>query len=150
MQQVDIREGAQDLEGGEVEAAANLDTEATRDPTKPTVLYVDDNRDLRHYVKGLLSESYNVFLAANGQLGLDAARRHQPDLILSDLMMPVMNGTAFCEQVRADPLLSSLPFVLLTAKSSLDAKIAGLEEGADDYLSKPFSEQETHRTHFAT
>jgi CheY-like chemotaxis protein len=139
---VDIREGAQDAGATDVEAQTNAVMEATLDPSRPTILYVDDNRDLRHYVKGLLSESYNVFLAVNGQFGLAAARKYHPDLILSDLMMPVMNGTAFCEQVRLDPVLSSLPFVLLTAKSSLDSKIAGLEEGADDYLSKPFSERE--------
>ena len=139
---VDLREGAGDAGAADAEARGNADTEATLDPSRPTVLYVDDNRDLRHYVKGLLSATYNVFLAIDGEAGLAAARRYHPDLILSDLMMPVMNGTAFCEQVRLDPALSSLPFVLLTAKSSLDAKIAGLEDGADDYLSKPFSERE--------
>jgi signal transduction histidine kinase/serine phosphatase RsbU (regulator of sigma subunit) len=139
---LDVREGAEDAAAGDGEAAANRDTEATLDPDKPTVLYVDDNRDLRHYVKGFLAEKYNVYLAVDGQAGLDAARRYRPELILSDLMMPVLNGTAFCARVRADPTLAGTPFVLLTAKSSLDAKIAGLEEGADDYLSKPFSEPE--------
>ncbi len=139
---VDVREGAEDATATDGEASTNLDTEATRDPGKPTVLYVDDNRDLRHYVKGFLADRYNVFLAVDGLAGLEAARRYKPDLILSDLMMPVLNGTVFCERVRADPALAATPFVLLTAKSSLDAKIAGLEEGADDYISKPFSELE--------
>jgi len=112
------------------------------DASKPCVLYADDHAELRRYVRNLLKEHYRVILAVDGKDGLDKAREHKPVLILSDLMMPEMNGTEFCQKVREDVDLKSTPFVLLTAKAELDDKILGLEVGADDYLAKPFSEAE--------
>ncbi len=112
------------------------------DRTKRNILYCDDNLELRKYVGRILSDKYNVFLAANGEHGLRWARKLNPDLILSDLMMPRMNGIEFCSAVRSDKSLQRTPFVLLTARGSLESKIEGLELGADDYIAKPFSEFE--------
>lgn len=112
------------------------------DPAKELVLYVDDNAELRRYVRDLLSARYNVVVASNGREGLVRALERPPHLILSDFMMPEMDGLELCRAVRAEPALQGVPFVLLTAKEGVDSKIAGLEEGADDYMGKPFSEQE--------
>jgi signal transduction histidine kinase/DNA-binding response OmpR family regulator len=136
---VSLREGSGHGDG---EDLANATATAARDSGKATVLYVDDNGDLREYVRDLLAEHYNVFLAVNGKDGLDKALLYKPDLILSDLMMPVMTGAELCKHVRQTPELKGLPFVLLTAKSTLESKVGGLEEGADDYLTKPFAEAE--------
>src|SRR5205823_6331960 len=87
-------------------------------------------------MSGILKTNYNVYLGINGKDGLEKIKKYQPDLILSDLMMPIMTGTELCAQVRQDVDLKGIPFVLLTAKSTSESKIEGLEEGADDYLSK--------------
>jgi signal transduction histidine kinase/serine phosphatase RsbU (regulator of sigma subunit) len=134
-----LRDPASDLEG---EEDTNAATAANVDTNKPSILYADDNRDLRRYVRDLLAPTYNVYLAINGEDGLRIAKKHRPDLILSDVMMPVMSGVEFCRRARQDPDLRGLPFVLLTAKSSLESKVEGLEEGADDYLTKPFAAAE--------
>jgi signal transduction histidine kinase/DNA-binding response OmpR family regulator len=136
----DIREGAQsdDLDVDAVNAEA-----LAKRAGKKVVLYVDDNADLRRYVRTvLLTADYCVLLGINGKDGLEKMRQYNPDLVLSDLMMPVMNGGEFLKAVREDAAYKETPFVLLTAKSSLEAKIEGLETGADDYLNKPFSEPE--------
>lgn len=109
---------------------------------RPTVLYADDNADLRAYVRALLEPHYNVFLAPDGAEAFELALRIEPDLILSDLMMPRRTGVEFCRDVRADARLADTPFVLLTAAATQDSKLQGLEHGADDYLTKPFSERE--------
>lgn len=109
---------------------------------QPKILFVDDNRGLRTYVHNVLSPFYNVFLGMNGQHGLDLIPQVKPDLILSDVMMPVMQGTEFCRRVRENTEYAHLPFVLLTARGSQELKIEGLNLGADDYLNKPFSEDE--------
>jgi CheY-like chemotaxis protein len=120
----------------------NRERYSRRSGTQPVVLHADDNRDLRQFVSHLLEPQYTVLLSQDGQQALEQARKYSPDLILSDLMMPRMSGVDFCQHVRKDVALKSIPFVLLTAKSSLEDRIDGLEDGADDYLSKPFSEQE--------
>ena len=135
----EIREGSAEGEG--VEPLNNM-TAAAVDARRPTVLYVDDNPDLRVFVRDVLAPHYNVFLGVNGEDGLEKTRKYRPDLILSDIMMPVMSGGEFCQRIRSDPDFADLPFVLLTAKASIESKIAGLEEGADDYLNKPFAEAE--------
>jgi signal transduction histidine kinase/CheY-like chemotaxis protein len=136
---IEVREGAEDTSSVD---DINKEALASKDRYKSTVLYVDDNRDLRTYVRDVLVSDYNVFLAVNGQDGLEKALEIKPDLILSDLMMPIMTGTQLCQRVRDDLTLKETPFVLLTAKSGIDSKIEGLEVGADDYLAKPFSEGE--------
>ena len=102
----------------------------------------DDNRDLRAYVHSLLSDRYNVYLAADGADALELAQQCRPDLILSDLMMPRMTGAELCQNVRQLPELASTPFILLTARATTDDRVVGLEEGANDYICKPFSERE--------
>jgi signal transduction histidine kinase/CheY-like chemotaxis protein len=132
-------EGAADTEGVD---ALNAAAEKARSADRSTLLFTDDNADLRRYVHGLLAPHYNVFLAINGADGLEKAARYGPDIILSDLMMPKMTGIEFCQALRRDPRFEGLPFVLLTAKATTESKIDGLQVGADDYLSKPFSEPE--------
>jgi CheY-like chemotaxis protein/nitrogen-specific signal transduction histidine kinase len=138
-QAVDVQETTEERKGVD---EMNAEAESQFDSSKPTVLYVDDNPDLRYYVRDLLVSRYNVFLAVDGSDGLAKAKKCTADLILSDVMMPVMTGTEFCRKIREDPNLKATPFVLLTARSMMDSKIEGLEKGADDYLTKPFSESE--------
>ncbi|MGE3759657.1 MAG: SpoIIE family protein phosphatase, partial [Pseudobdellovibrionaceae bacterium] len=141
-QVVDLREGkASEADLQEVNAR-NKQVENSRDPYKPTLLYVDDNKDLREFVSGILASQYNLFLGVNGRHGLEAALNYAPDLILSDLMMPEMNGGEFLKAAKENVFLSSIPFVILTAKLGSESKISELERGADDYLNKPFSEAE--------
>ncbi|MCE9625329.1 MAG: response regulator [Deltaproteobacteria bacterium] len=123
-------------------AELNAESERTRDPEKTTIVCAEDNPELRYFLRDLLLDKYNVFVGANGKEALDLAKKHLPDLILSDLMMPVMSGLDFCRKVREDPELRPIPFVLLTAQSVSSSRIESLEEGADDYLTKPFSELE--------
>jgi signal transduction histidine kinase/DNA-binding response OmpR family regulator len=107
------------------------------------VLVADDNADLRDYVRRLLEAAgYEVDVAAHGEAALEAARQDRPDLLLTDVMMPVMDGMQLLRAVRADPRLSDLPVVMLSARAGEDAQVEGLEGGADDYLSKPFSARE--------
>ena len=103
-----------------------------------TILIVDDHRDLRAYLRGHLGKRYRVIEAANGRLGLEKARRLVPDLVVSDVMMPEMDGFDFCRALREDPELDWLPLILLTAKAVAEARLEGLGVGADDYLTKPF------------
>ena len=106
---------------------------------KPEVLIIDDNIDIRTYLRSVLSEKYNVSEAANGKAGLELARKIVPDIVLSDIMMPVMDGLAFCQQLKTDKAISHIPVILLTARSLDEQRAEGYEHGADAYLSKPFS-----------
>ena len=110
--------------------------------TAPLVLIIDDNADIRDYVRTCLHDTYRIAEAANGAEGLEQVRALMPDVILSDIMMPRMNGYELCRQVKADPELKHIPFVLLSAKASRDTVLEGLEEGADEYLPKPFNVRE--------
>nr|WP_192579326.1 hybrid sensor histidine kinase/response regulator transcription factor [Dyadobacter sp. UC 10] len=112
------------------------------DTQTPNILVVEDNQELAAYIADSLPPSYSVALAKNGQEGYDATLRMLPDLIISDVMMPVMDGLTFCGQVKQDIRTSHIPVILLTAKSSQESKITGLTYGADDYLTKPFHAQE--------
>ena len=106
---------------------------------KPEVLIIDDNIDIRTYLRSVLSEKYNVSEAADGKAGLELARKIVPDIVLSDIMMPVMDGLAFCQQLKTDKAISHIPVILLTARSLDEQRAEGYEHGADAYLSKPFS-----------
>jgi ligand-binding sensor domain-containing protein/signal transduction histidine kinase/AraC-like DNA-binding protein len=107
--------------------------------TRQTILIVDDNDELRQFLKDSLTKSYNIIEAINGKVGLEKAKENFPDLIISDIMMPVMNGNIFCKLIKDDPETSHIPFLMLTAKDGTDAKIEGTESGADFYFSKPLS-----------
>lgn len=104
-----------------------------------TILLAEDNKDLSAYLSGILEKTYNVIVTSNGEEALAAAREATPDLILSDMMMPKMDGFTLCEEIRKNEATSHIPFILLTARSSVESRLAGLELGADDYLTKPFN-----------
>lgn len=120
------------------EAASDEQPETT-DDNRPIVLVVEDNADIREYIRSSLANRYNVVTAADGQEGLDAAQQQIPDLIVSDIMMPVMDGVTLCRLVKEDVQTSHIPVILLTAKDSTRDKEEGYAAGADSYLSKPFS-----------
>jgi signal transduction histidine kinase len=111
-------------------------------PDAQKVLVVDDNQDLRTFIADLLADDYRVEMAQDGVEGLELARRWAPDLIVSDIMMPRMDGYEFTRQIRQDPSLSQVPVILATAKSGGEAVAEGLEVGANDYLAKPFEIRE--------
>ena len=104
-----------------------------------TVLVVDDNDDMRRYLRTLLLDRYYVLEASDGQSGWKLARESVPDLVISDVMMPVMDGLTFCAKLKAEPLTSHIPVILLTARSTEQQQAEGLSQGADAYLTKPFS-----------
>lgn len=108
------------------------------DQTKKTILLVEDNDDFRFYLKDNLRETYNIVEARNGQEGWEGCLKHLPDLVVSDVMMPIMPGTDLCRKIKGDGRTSHVPVILLTAKVEPDDTIEGLESGADDYISKPF------------
>jgi signal transduction histidine kinase len=136
---VEVQEGATGAEGAD---HINQAAEWAFDPARPTIVYAEDNPDLRVYVRDLLAGRYNVFVAVDGRDGLEKAGRYRPDLILSDVMMPQMSGREFLRAVRADPALGAIPVLFLTARAGAAARTEGLEAGADDYLAKPFDEGE--------
>ncbi len=109
---------------------------------KQIVLLVEDNSDMRRFVTSLLDENYAVFEAVNGIEGFEKAKEVVPDLIISDVMMPEMDGYEFCTLIKNDYLTSHIPVILLTAKAAPENKIEGLETGADDYILKPFNKIE--------
>ncbi len=106
------------------------------------ILVVDDNKDLRDYIVNLLGQHYAVETAVDGLAALEAARLHKPDLVLSDVMMPRLDGFGLLRAMRAAPTLRDIPFILLSARAGEEATIEGLEAGADDYLVKPFAARE--------
>jgi len=112
------------------------------DDDRTTVLVVEDNPEMRAYLRRHLETRYRVTEAADGREALEAIAAAVPDLIVSDLMMPEMDGLELCRFVKEDPELNFLPFILLTAKASVDSRIAGLKTGADDYLAKPVDTRE--------
>ena len=105
---------------------------------KTTLLIVDDNADMRSYLRSILQDSYTTLEAEDGQRGLETARQQVPDLIVSDVMMPVMNGLDFCQHVKSDLVTSHIPVILLTARALSRHQIEGYESGADAYITKPF------------
>jgi len=105
----------------------------------PLILIVDDNDELRNFLRDSIGKKYRIAEAANGKDGLALAKADHPDLIISDIMMPVMNGVDLCRQVKEDVEISDIPFLMLTAKESLQSKIEGTDSGADHYFTKPIS-----------
>jgi DNA-binding response OmpR family regulator/two-component sensor histidine kinase len=116
--------------------------QAAGDDSLPLLLIVEDNADLRQYIRQHLEDQYRVLEADNGLHGWETAVRHVPDLIISDWMMPGINGAEVCRRVKTDERTSHIPFLLLTALATEEGKLTGLENGADDYLTKPFDARE--------
>ena len=106
------------------------------------VVFADDNADMRDYVGRLLAREHEVIAVADGEAALAAARDHRPDLVLSDVMMPRLDGCTLVDRLRADPRTRDIPIVLLSARAGEEARVEGLAHGADDYLIKPFSARE--------
>lgn len=111
----------------------------TDHPDQPVILVVEDNPDIQKFISDSLKETYYILTAANGLQAMDVIKELHIDLIISDVMMPVMDGFEFCKTVKNDIQYSHIPVVLLTAKNAVQSKIEGLEQGADAYMEKPFS-----------
>ncbi|MBK7631224.1 MAG: response regulator [Ignavibacteriales bacterium] len=109
---------------------------------KQSILIVDDSDDVRKYLSSLLKDNYDISESTNGEEGIKSASEILPDLIISDVMMPSMDGFEFCEKIKSNWQTSDIPVILLTAKASFESRLEGLEMGADDYLTKPFDTRE--------
>jgi signal transduction histidine kinase/DNA-binding response OmpR family regulator/ligand-binding sensor domain-containing protein len=116
--------------------------EGTDETERPMVLIIEDNAELRGFVKQSIAEHWQVIEASNGDEGLRKAIELLPDLVISDVMMPQKDGYAVCDALKTNELTAHIPIILLTAKSGIDSKIKGLRTGADDYLTKPFNTEE--------
>lgn len=109
---------------------------------KPVVLLVEDNSDVRGYLRRILTDDFVLYEAADGEAGLQTALQHIPDLLISDVMMPRMDGFELCRQVKSREMTSHIPVLMLTAKADIDSKLEGLGTGADYYMPKPFDPRE--------
>ena len=112
--------------------------------TCPVILVVEDNDDIREYIATSFSNNYHILTATNGKEGIEQALKYIPDIIISDIMMPVMDGIELCKLIKEDVRTSHIPVILLTAKDSIQGKEEGYESGADSYLTKPFSAKLLH------
>ena len=122
--------------GDNIEAPQNS---ASKDKT---ILLVDDNADMIRYLTRILESSYHVLSAQNGKVALEKIEEHVPDLVISDIMMPVMDGVQMLTRIKANPQTTNLPVMLLSARAGEESRIEGFDYGADDYLVKPFSAKE--------
>ncbi len=114
-------------------------------PHSPSsVLIIEDNDDVRQFIRDGLEENYNVLEAPDGEQGLAKAQEKMPDLIITDVMMPKMDGYALVRRLREDPLTSHIPIIMVTAKAAEEERLEGLESGVDAYLVKPFNTKELH------
>jgi signal transduction histidine kinase/AraC-like DNA-binding protein len=113
--------------------------EFERSPGKFLVMIVEDSEDIRLFIKQSLSEKFDFLEAEDGEVGLRLAKEHFPDLIISDVMMPKMDGYEFCTKIRETVETSHIPIIMLTSKSGVNDQKIGLEKGADDYITKPFN-----------
>ena len=128
--------GLEMLEAMEVHDPPRLPEDA------PLVLLVEDHRELRLHIRKILWSFYRIEEAEDGNSGLEKARSLVPDLIISDIIMPGMDGVEMCSQIKRDPKTEHIPVILLSAKSDMDSKVEGYEKGADDFMEKPFFPQQ--------
>lgn len=135
-QEIDLHYGKEETG---TTAEAREEPQAFADPSKPVILLVEDNREILGFIQRELSASYNMCTALNGQEALEVLQEENVHLVISDIMMPVMDGIKLCKRIKTDLQYSHVPIILLTAKNSLQSKIEGLEVGADAYIEKPFS-----------
>ena len=112
------------------------------DLNTPVILIVEDNADVRHYIKEIVEGDFTVLEAADGKEGWDKSVEHSPDLIVSDVMMPNMDGFELCKKLKTDERTCHIPVILLTAKATVQDKLEGFETGADEYIMKPFEPEE--------
>ena len=142
-EEIVVRKGYKPIENMAVEAlpasSGSISNAKELNGDLPILLIVEDNEDMRLYLRETLSETYQIIEAADGLAGLDIALEHTPDLIISDVMMPGIDGHQLCHELKTDERTSHIPIVLLTARAGEEAKLEGLETGADDYITKPFS-----------
>lgn len=122
--------------------SANEPGDAITDSSMPTVLIVEDNADLQQFISDILKREFNTAVAGTGKEGIEKALLLIPDLIVTDVMMPVMDGVAMTNEVKQNEKTSHIPVIMLTAKATAESKIEGLKTGADDYLVKPFDGDE--------
>jgi DNA-binding response OmpR family regulator len=118
------------------------DVGAIMESDKPLLLLVEDNADVRRYVAASVEQEYRILEAVDGEDGWNKSIEHLPDIVVSDVMMPGMDGFALCDQLKRDERTSHIPVILLTAKASNQDKIEGFKTGADDYIMKPFEPAE--------
>lgn len=126
----------------DIEAPLSPEIDLPAGGERATILLADDNADMRDYVRRLLGTRYRIEAVPDGEAALESIRRRRPDLVVSDVMMPRLDGLALVRALRADPALANLPIILLSARAGEDASVEGLDTGADDYLVKPFSARE--------
>ncbi|MBX2874678.1 MAG: response regulator [Saprospiraceae bacterium] len=130
----------------ETQTAKEIDITSQETSTAPSLLIVEDNEDVRLYLRTCLQDHYRLIMAQNGQEGIDFARSEIPDLIISDVMMPIKNGYELCETLKEDERTSHIPIVILSAKADFESKLTGLHKKADAYLTKPFQQEELQVT----
>ncbi|NQZ78929.1 MAG: response regulator, partial [Ekhidna sp.] len=128
---------------GEIDESATLDepTENEITENEQVLLIADDNRDIRLYVASLFEKNFKVVQASDGKKALEVAKETVPDIIISDIMMPVVDGLEFCKNIKDNAATSHVPVILLTAKGTSQTKIEGYEVGADGYITKPFDSE---------
>ena len=123
----------------EIPAESEVTTE--KEKSRPTILIVEDNADIRSYLRENLEVAFQIIEAEDGKEGLEKAIAHYPALVIADIAMPIMDGIEMCSKIKTSIVTSHIPVILLTARTSLVFKIDGLETGADDYVTKPFNMQ---------
>jgi CheY-like chemotaxis protein len=136
------RSSAFSLQNAIIDDALPVDQTAIPEAERPLILLADDNADMREYLARLLGAHYRVEAVADGEAALEAAKRRAPSLVLGDVMMPRMDGIELVSRLRAEPRTAAVPVILLSARAGEEAKVEGLDAGADDYLVKPFSARE--------
>lgn len=122
-----------------IESTTHIIEDNSADDNQLSILVVEDDAELRNFIKSILKDHYRVYEAQDGREGYDNAIKYIPDFILSDIMMPEINGIEFLQKIRENQNTSHIPFILLTAKTNIDDQLEGITYGANDYITKPFS-----------